>query len=350
MNIKLNIKQGGANIDVAANSFDYIRVIAALSIITTHLLAHIPPANETIKSIMAYFNGYFYGVVTFFAISGFLIPNSIEKSKSFKFFLKKRILRLYPGIWCAFFISFFCILFLYKPELNMKRIIIWFGTQLTFFQVYTPDWLRGYGNGTPNGALWTIVVELQLYVISYFIYDFIKKLNIKQWLLIIVFAASANIVCWAIRPQVPHIIYRLIFVSFIPYFYIYLIGMFLYIYKDTILISLSQYWLIVLLAYSVSMTAFYLFLPRAGFYAPLDIGLTLPVVVVSCAYGLGKHRMNYEISYGMFLYHFIVINALIQLGLTDGMKAIFIVIPVSIMMGFIEFYLIDRPCSKIRLN
>ena len=121
------------SLDLQANSFDVLRVVAALAVISTHLLAHLPPENRIIRDVMSYFNSYFYGVVTFFAISGFLIPKSIEKSTSFTSFMRKRILRLYPGVWCAFFVSFAVIMMLYKPQLSLQRIFIWFGTQLTLY-------------------------------------------------------------------------------------------------------------------------------------------------------------------------------------------------------------------------
>lgn len=341
---------GTSSVELQDNSFDILRIIAALAIISTHLLAHIPPESAVLQSVMSYFNGYFYGVVTFFAISGFLIPKSIERSQSFGSFMKKRLLRLYPGLWVAFFISFAVIMVLYHPQLSLKRILVWFGTQLTFFQVYTPGWLRDYGNGTPNGALWTIVVELQLYVVSWLLHKKVKSFSTRSWAIVIGGATMANLVCWAVKDIVPHIIYRLIFVSFIPYLYIYLIGMFLYYRKDTVLAWLTKRWVAVLAFYTVWMTVFYFFLPRVGFYAPIHIGLTLPVMIISAAYGLGKRRLKYEISYGMFLYHFIVINALIQLGKTDGVVAIFIVVPIAVIMGFVENILIDKPVSKIRLS
>ena len=333
--------EGRQPIDLQANSFDVLRVIVALSIISTHLLAHIPPASEMMQAAMAYFNSYFYGVVSFFAISGFLIPKSIENSRSFGAFIKKRILRLYPGVWVAFFVSFACIMLLYHPQLSLKRVVVWFGTQLTAFQVYTPSWLRGYGNGTPNGALWTIVVELQLYVVSFVLYKKFKNFTVKQWGAAIGVATLANLLCWLIKDAVPHIIYRVIFVSFVPYLYIYLIGMFLYFYKDTVLQWLINRWKTVLIIYTVWMTGFYLFLPRVGFYAPVHIGLTLPVMIITVAFGLGKHRLKYEISYGMYLYHFIVINALIQMGVTNGLIAMAIVVPAAVVLGFMQNIFID---------
>ena len=96
------------------------------------------------------------------------------------------------------------------------------------------------------------------------------------------------------------------------------------------------------------MTLSYYLLPKIGFYAPISIGLTLPVMIITVAYGLGKHRLKYDISYGMYLYHFIVINALIQLGVGDGIKAAAIVLPLAVFMGFLQSKLIDKPLSKIR--
>ncbi|MBE5772558.1 MAG: acyltransferase [Clostridiales bacterium] len=334
-------------LDEQDNSFDILRIVVALSIISTHLLAHIPPQNMVLRECMGYFNSYFYGVVAFFAISGFLMPRSIERSHSFGSFLKKRLLRLYPGIWGAFFISAAVIIMLYRPFLNWKRITVWLGTQLTFFQVYTPEWLRGYGNGTPNGALWTIITELQLYVVAWVFYKQLKKLTPKQWIAVILAATVANLICWYIKDLVPHIVYRVIFISFVPHLYIFLLGMCLYFHKDTLLAWLVKHWVMVLSVYTIWMTVFYFFIPSVGFYAPIHIGLTLPVMIISVAFGLGKHRLKYEISYGMYLYHVIIINALIQLGITDGLLAMVIVVTLSVIMGFAENILIDRNVSKL---
>ena len=344
------IKGNNTSLDLQANSFDILRIIAAVSIIFTHLLMHIPPSNGVLKSAMSFFSVYFYGVVAFFAISGFLIPKSIERSSSFFSFMKKRILRLYPGLWCAFFVSFAVIMLLYHPQLNFKRILVWFGTQLTFFQAYTPEWLRGYGNGTPNGALWTICVELQLYVVSWLLHKILKKFSTKHWCIAIAVSVVLNLACWLLQDSVPHIVYRLIFNSFVPYLYIYLIGMFLYYRKDTIIYWLSKRYIIVLAVYTICVFVFYYFIPRVGFYAPIGIGITLPVMIIAVAYGLGKHRLKYEVSYGMYLYHFIVINALIQMDITEGIIAIAIVVPISVLMGFAQNILIDKPLAKIRLK
>lgn len=56
---------------------------------------------------------------------------------------------------------------------------------MTAFQFYTGGWLRGYGVGVPNGALWTITVDIQFYIVSIFLAKWLKGRRIKTWGVII---------------------------------------------------------------------------------------------------------------------------------------------------------------------
>ena len=121
--------------------------------------------------------------------------------------------------------------------------------------------------------------------------------------------------------------------------------------KHSVLLWLSERWVGVLAFYTARMTVFHFFLQQApGFYAPVHISLTLPVMIMAAVYGLGKHRLKYEISYGMYLYHFIVINAMIQSGVTDGFKDDLVTVPIAVLMGFAQNILIDKPMGKLRLK
>ena len=60
----------------------------------------------------------------------------------------------------------------------------WFFGQITIFQYYTPNLLRNFGVGTPNGSLWTIPVELEFYILLHycpkkFSWTYFKLLNIN---------------------------------------------------------------------------------------------------------------------------------------------------------------------------
>lgn len=66
---------------------------------------------------------------------------------------------------------------------NLKSIILFAFGQGTIFQFWTPDCLRGYGTGTPNGALWTIGVMIQFYIVAWLFYKFMDQRKIKIWII-----------------------------------------------------------------------------------------------------------------------------------------------------------------------
>ncbi|MEZ9835260.1 acyltransferase family protein, partial [Vibrio breoganii] len=89
---------------------DALRGLSILFVILYHTYARWPehlPAIEVTKEFVFFKYGYL-GVNVFFMISGFVIFLSLDKSKSFIDFLKKRWSRLFP----AMLISSVIILFL----------------------------------------------------------------------------------------------------------------------------------------------------------------------------------------------------------------------------------------------
>lgn len=340
----------GGSISFAENSFDLIRLFAAIEIMWYHLCAFVPP-NVDASSFYYHFSKWavnsVQGVVILFAISGFLIPASFEKSKNAVGFLKKRILRLYPALAVSFLVTFVIIMAVYRPVLDLKKIAVWFATQLTVMQSYTPDFLRGYGSGTPNGSLWTIFTELQMYVLVALFYKWLKKLRLKGWITLITGSVLANVICWWIKDRVPHIVYRLIFVSFVPYLYIFLLGMFLYFYRDSVVAFLARHAVPVAAGYLAFSVIAHYCVPKVGFYNPVYMGILLPFVIIALSYGLGRHRLPFDISYGIYLYHLIFVNLLIELGVTSHVTAVCIVMPVTVIAAFLSHYLVERPAQRL---
>lgn len=56
-----------------------------------------------------------------------------------------------------------------------------------------------------------------------------------------------------------------------------------------------------------------------GYYTGIVTSVLLPFMVIGCAYCLPKIRLKYDFSYGMFLYHWIILNIIVHFDLMNRM-------------------------------
>jgi peptidoglycan/LPS O-acetylase OafA/YrhL len=144
------------------NNFDLVRLLAATQVAMLHSMEHLEVPVGRYELLIAYVPG----VPAFFFISGFLISASWERNPDIRTFFANRFLRIFPGLWAATLLAAATLLvFGSGVDLrgNLPTFGLWFFTQSTIFQAWTPDFLRGYGVGAVNGSLWTIAVELSFY-------------------------------------------------------------------------------------------------------------------------------------------------------------------------------------------
>ncbi|WP_313255403.1 acyltransferase family protein, partial [Empedobacter sp.] len=89
---------------------DGLRVFAILIVIISHYLHKYDlHGNQFLEFVQNY--GYF-GVPFFFVISGFVILYSLETTNSYKDFLKKRYIRLAPGMLICSILPFSSFIFI----------------------------------------------------------------------------------------------------------------------------------------------------------------------------------------------------------------------------------------------
>lgn len=166
------------SIEFKNNSLNLIRLLAAIQVLWGHTLEHLELADIP---ILGQFIIFFSGVPIFFTLSGFLNWHSIGNSRTYKDYLKKRFWRIYPELWMAVAVEIIIIIVLYDHTIEWRQLLLFTLGQSTFFQFWTPDFLRGYGCGTPNGALWTITVLIQFYIIAYLLYKMLHKRRLFIW-------------------------------------------------------------------------------------------------------------------------------------------------------------------------
>ncbi|MCM1156414.1 MAG: acyltransferase [Roseburia sp.] len=292
------------------NGFDIIRYIAAFSVMMLHYASYTMILSDQAADIMdktRYIALLFPGVVILFAMSGFLIADSLERTVSVKDFLIKRFVRIYPELWLCTVVNL-AVVSILVPHLLDRGIVRWLVTQI-FGIANTPSCLKGFATGSINGALWTVFVEVQLYVLLALTYRFLQKMKTGGWVIFLAVLAGMNLLCDMAAGQAGGAIAKLIERIFLPYALWFFIGVFCYLKKDRLLSVLKKaFWPLLILYIVINNMA----VTIPGYYANIFIGLVLPFMVIGCGYCLPKIRIKCDLSYGMFLYHWIVLNIIVH--------------------------------------
>jgi len=139
---------------------DYGRFFAAISVVAYHYLfngihngkvssiSHIPEIIDLVKY------GYL-GVEFFFMISGYVILFS-AKNRSASRFAVSRAVRLYPAFWVAIIFTSSFAIFWGGDQMAVSPSLI-----LSNFTMVSPI----FGRGFVDGVYWTLIYELEFYVL-----------------------------------------------------------------------------------------------------------------------------------------------------------------------------------------
>lgn len=331
--------------DYKRNSFDYIRLFASLQVLIGHYyLFYKESANGNPILIMNWFSG----VIILFTISGFLACASIEHSQNALQYIKKRFVRILPPYYTCIIINALVILIIYPILPTIKDIIVWLITTIFAFHI-TPDFLSNYATGSSNGSLWSIFVILQFYILTALFYPIIKKWNQIKHLALILLFVCANIGCgYLCRNVLSDTFSELLRRTFVPYLYIFLIGMYLYTFRDKIIPVLAKYWYLILGIYLLGSTFSIQGHLHTWCYTDPFTGIFVPIITIALACGFGAHRIKYDFSYGIFLYHFAVMNVLIYLGVpATSFWSLILMITISLILSAISLFAIEKPLGKL---
>ncbi len=324
------------------NCLSLIKLLAAFQVMYGHLKQHLnlPGVSESINKMIWYFKG----VPVFFVVSGFLIWLSIERTRSYREFLRKRLFRIYPELWAAVIIEITSIVILYSGW-NAKELILFTFTQGTIFQFWTPDSLRSYGCGTPNGTLWTICVMIQFYFISWLIHKLMHKKAGKIWIVsfvCITFVSNAGQYCFDVLGF--DILNKLYGQTIVKYLWLFYIGCFIAEFREKLLSFLKKYWFVLVLVGGV--VYFFDFDIYAGYNVFTSVLLTSGLI--GFAYRFPQLSLSPDISYGLFLYHMILVNACISFGFVENWLYALVVILLTVAFAYISTVTIGRWSSKRR--
>lgn len=338
-------EKNGRALALDENCFDIIRLLCAGTVFLGHFITHFQVDVPALFTV-AYF---IRGVPVFYMLSGFFIAASLEKYSTREFYIR-RFFRIYPSLWLCIFVNFAIILSVYTVP-KIMDLILYFFPQLTIAQFYTPEWLRGYGVGTPNGVLWTISVDIQYYVIAVLLAKVMKGRKKTTWLLVTAVCAACS---WGLRRAgslLPVMVYKVLSVAVIPsYLYIFLFGMMLYYHRDFYIPALAKHWRGICLLYIV----WSFLVPEKiralfeGVQYNVITTLLLMCMTMSVGYAFGRRRMKHDYSYGFYLYHMVVINFIYHVFLQDisSVPQFFLVIIIAAAGAAILGYVLQIQFDK----
>lgn len=336
------------------NNFNLIRLMAAMQVLLVHSMNHFG-----MQSILVDIFKATPGVPIFFFISGYLIGASYIRKHHLGAmpFFTNRFLRVYPGLLICVILSISAVAvtgYFQDRDIGLEKFILWFVGQITIFQFYNPDFMRLFGTGVLNGALWTIAVELQFYFLVPLIFILIER-RPRVLALVFLLSLAVNIFLRAYADD-RTLMFKLLAVSFAPWLYMFLFGFVVAYSSKLVAIIKRMKFTYLLLAYGFSMTVIGGYSTNAqNSINPIAFFLLACLVFKVATFEqllpakLSTLVNKSDFSYGLYLYHMPVINVLLFLGLFSNAINITLTIVISVMAASLSWFFIEKPSLKLKI-
>lgn len=344
------------------NNFDLLRIFAALQVVWVHMIDHLHPDPVGVAKGIDTFLRFFSGVPIFFTISGFLIAMSFERSPALRRYCINRILRIYPGLWFSFVVTLIILGwfgYLQPAITGRPQFFVWVLAQLSFLQLYNPDFLRSFGVGVVNGSLWTIPIEIEFYIVLPFILLALRKVQgrSKKNLILIGLIVLSSITYPYLRygPQNKEFLVRALYGTLLPHLFEFLIGVIIFFNIDVLLKWFEGRFLVWFTAYVAYRYLFGVLLDL-----PLEQEYFLMMITDILRAGLmmsfvfswrtlsTKILHHNDISYGVYIYHVLMINIMVELGYTGKYVWFIPVVIATVCLAWLSWKFVEAPALRLK--
>jgi len=348
----IGLSEGLAS-DWRVNNFDLLRLLAALQVAIVHSIGILKPTGYFARLLGAGLDRL-PGVPIFFVISGVLISKSYEHSDSLRDYLRNRCLRIFPGLWVCLVVSVAVILVLGVGSLGRITApdwLLWWAGQMSIFQNFPAAFLEPLSTGL-NRSLWTIPIELEFYIVLPALYGILRlrrRLGNMRLLAIALASLSVQLLIVNSHRSVGQArAYSLLEVTLAPYLWMFLVGVSIQRNWSTVrgwLVGRAHWWGLGYLMLCAAarwlrvgtggnnMSPVYL-LPLAGLIVSL---------AMSAPHLSDRILRHHDVSYGLYLYHMLVIDLLVGLAAPSGWASFAAAIIVSLGLAALSWTLIEKP-------
>lgn len=328
------------------NSFDFLRYFFAFSLILVHF------CTITDTEQFWFVTGQMR-VKAFFTITGFLVVYSFLRRKSLKVYCWKRILRIIPAyfttILLCYLIGFFFSTSTFEEYYCSSQSFKYLIANLSFMNFIEPC-LPGLFNDNlvgpyVNGSLWSMKLEVLFYILVPFIVWLMRKYN-KAYILIAIF--TINIIFHSIFDYLEYktgnSLYHSINTSSPTTIIYFFSGTTILLYFDWFCKHIKWIFPFCLVYMIITFFLDYSFL---YYIEPLIFSAIIVAIAYFCK-PLNFLQKYDNISYGLYLYHFPVIQVLVQykLHLYNIYLTFMVTLLITVLIAIASWYIIEKPMLK----
>jgi peptidoglycan/LPS O-acetylase OafA/YrhL len=304
------------------NSFDVLRLLAALAVIAFHCA----PLQGLVPWSMGDLNLGALGVGAFFVISGYLVSASLIRSTSLKAYFAKRLLRIEPGLIASLAVTAF-VIGAYATSLPLgdylrdKDVYLYVLRNALLYPVAydLPGVFDHNVISAVNGSLWTLRVEFTFYI-ALAVLGGLKLLRTGALTLIVaVLGAAALALAFLGRGLVPAGLFPIALMG-LQYGFLFFAGSLLQLIKRPLP--------------SWTLASALLLLTPAWI-------LGLPVLIVKAG-SVRSLRLPADLSYGLYIYAF----PLQQLLAAGGALTFWGSVALTLPFAALSWFLVEHPALK----
>jgi peptidoglycan/LPS O-acetylase OafA/YrhL len=330
------------------NNINFLRLLLAYVVVIFH--------SQTLSGsqypLEKLFDGHI-AVCGFFIISGFLIIRSCWSSNSLQDYFIKRCRRLLPAY---FFVIVICMIGLSLFS-NLSKVEYFKSPQLikyfianiffmNFLQPSLPGIFLGNGSQAVNGSLWTIKIEIGFYIIVPILSYILNKLKTKKRInfflaFLYLFGNQYNFICLYISQKMGNRLIEELAHQLPGFIQFFAVGIFCAVNYDFV----HKYDKYLIIPGIIILAIYYIF----GNEYLLPIGLGIIIMFI----GFHFHKLNNigkngDYSYGVYIFHFPIIQILVSSGYFKINKNItlLIVIGTVFSVAYISWNILEKKILK----
>jgi peptidoglycan/LPS O-acetylase OafA/YrhL len=325
------------------NNFDLLRFVFAFIVFLVH--AHVLSQQPELAFLSRWLSTEF-AVEAFFVVSGFLVVMSFERSRSMGDYFAKRARRIYPAyfvivVGCALSGALITRLPLAEYfSATWIRYLVANLALLNFFAHELPGVFESNPVSAVNGALWTLKIEVMFYVCVPVIVLLCARFG-RLPVLVALYVAAVAYGCamdWLAR-ETGRELYLQLARQLPGQLGFFVAGAAGYYFLD----ALQGRWRFIV---AVALVVLLLPLPTALGVAlrPAAMGALVVYLAVGLRY-LGNFGRYGDMSYGVYIIHFPVVQTLVSLGLfqANPYAALALATAIVLLGAFSSWHLVEKP-------